>query len=110
VSWGLVRPDSPPCASYTLSLHDALPICDGVGAGGGGGAARLHHREAGGFRAGDPGWAGDGGGGGHRHARGGGDDGRRRDRRGRGDRKRTRLNSSHVSISYAVFCLKKNME
>src|SRR5207249_12007440 len=23
------------------------------------------------------------------------------------DRKRTRLNSSHVSISYAVFCLKK---
>src|SRR5207249_10761581 len=37
------------------------------------------------------------------------------DRRGRralehggaGDRKSTRLNSSHVSISYAVFCLKK---
>src|SRR5207249_10509060 len=27
--------------------------------------------------------------------------------RGRGDRKSTRLNSSHVSISYAVFCLKK---
>src|SRR5438067_9332554 len=27
-------------------------------------------------------------------------------RRG-GDRKSTRLNSSHVSISYAVFCLKK---
>src|SRR6202046_4986378 len=26
----------------------------------------------------------------------------------RGDRKSTRLNSSHVSISYAVFCLKKN--
>src|SRR5699024_12783543 len=25
------------------------------------------------------------------------------------DRKSTRLNSSHVSISYAVFCLKKNM-
>ena len=24
-----------------------------------------------------------------------------------GDRKSTRLNSSHVSISYAVFCLKK---
>src|SRR5699024_12717873 len=24
------------------------------------------------------------------------------------DRKSTRLNSSHVSISYAVFCLKKN--
>src|SRR3989337_4078534 len=26
---------------------------------------------------------------------------------GRGDRKSTRLNSSHGSISYAVFCLKK---
>src|SRR5699024_12789419 len=25
-----------------------------------------------------------------------------------GDRKSTRLNSSHVSISYAVFCLQKN--
>src|SRR5437870_7260958 len=28
-------------------------------------------------------------------------------RRGPGDRKSTRLNSSHVAISYAVFCLKK---
>src|SRR5437868_8315854 len=28
-------------------------------------------------------------------------------RRAGGDRKSTRLNSSHVSISYAVFCLKK---
>src|SRR5436305_7724303 len=27
--------------------------------------------------------------------------------RARGDRKSTRLNSSHVRISYAVFCLKK---
>src|SRR5207249_9789815 len=27
--------------------------------------------------------------------------------REKGDRKSTRLNSSHVSISYAVFCLKK---
>src|SRR5947209_8806058 len=34
----------------------------------------------------------------------------RRDREGpaRGDRKSTRLNSSHANISYAVFCLKKN--
>src|SRR5439155_18956328 len=36
---------------------------------------------------------------------------RPRDRRGRpgapADRKSTRLNSSHVAISYAVFCLKK---
>src|SRR5688572_32883645 len=28
-------------------------------------------------------------------------------RRGRADRKSTRLNSSHSQISYAVFCLKK---
>src|SRR3712207_7285726 len=28
--------------------------------------------------------------------------------RGVGDRKSTRLNSSHANISYAVFCLKKN--
>src|SRR5690625_6510039 len=27
-----------------------------------------------------------------------------------GDRKSTRLNSSHVAISYAVFCLKKKMD
>src|SRR5437667_9000040 len=31
----------------------------------------------------------------------------RRGERGR-DRKSTRLNSSHITISYAVFCLKKN--
>src|SRR5690349_25156315 len=31
----------------------------------------------------------------------------RRGSRLRGDRKSTRLNSSHVEISYAVFCLKK---
>src|SRR2546426_2858489 len=30
-----------------------------------------------------------------------------RDRAGDGDRKSTRLNSSHLVISYAVFCLKK---
>src|SRR5207249_9611277 len=35
--------------------------------------------------------------------------GRRRQRRER-DRKSTRLNSSHVSISYAVFCLKKKKQ
>src|SRR5205814_6107484 len=28
----------------------------------------------------------------------------------RGDRKSTRLNSSHLGISYAVFCLKKKKE
>src|SRR5437868_11414667 len=31
----------------------------------------------------------------------------RSSRRGTSDRKSTRLNSSHVSISYAVFCVKK---
>src|SRR2546430_13276635 len=31
-------------------------------------------------------------------------------RRGRQDRKSTRLNSSHSQISYAVFCLKKKTE
>src|SRR3712207_8059766 len=31
----------------------------------------------------------------------------KRDRFRRGDRKSTRLNSSHANISYAVFCLKK---
>src|SRR3712207_8326974 len=30
-------------------------------------------------------------------------------RRGQRDRKSTRLNSSHANISYAVFCLKKNI-
>src|SRR3712207_8448440 len=30
-----------------------------------------------------------------------------REQGGRGDRKSTRLNSSHANISYAVFCLKK---
>src|SRR5437870_5863339 len=39
----------------------------------------------------------------------GGQRARRRDYRSRerADRKSTRLNSSHVAISYAVFCLKK---
>src|SRR5437870_13828398 len=31
-------------------------------------------------------------------------------RRPLGDRKSTRLNSSHVAISYAVFCLKKKIK
>src|SRR5207249_7001036 len=48
-----------------------------------------------------------------REGRGGGGAGRAGSPRGGGaardwgDRKSTRLNSSHVSISYAVFCLKK---
>src|SRR5437660_5950446 len=33
----------------------------------------------------------------------------RRGTKGKADRKSTRLNSSHVAISYAVFCLKKKI-
>src|SRR5690606_42127173 len=46
----------------------------------------------------------------HRRARNddeGDEDRRDGDDRRRADRKSTRLNSSHVKISYAVFCLKK---
>src|SRR5207253_10866629 len=77
---------------YTLSLHDALPISlAGVQVRGllgqvvvdGAAAAHAVLRP----RVGD------------------GDPGPVLDRRL--DRKSTRLNSSHVAISYAVFCLKK---
>src|SRR5437868_11695761 len=75
---------------YTLSLHDALPIWRG---------ARLRRTF---HRRGDAGHrlrpAGDGAGRCGAGAAAG---------RARPDRKSTRLNSSHVSISYAVFCLKK---
>src|SRR5690349_22749988 len=57
---------------YTLSLHDALPIC----------SARTRPPACRGWAAARP-------------------------RTRRADRKSTRLNSSHVEISYAVFCLKK---
>src|SRR5438477_2593010 len=84
---------------YTLSLHDALPICERILLAELGKAAldhllddvlrlsaflRLLHRD----RA------------------------LALDEVGRkvfGDRKSTRLNSSHMSISYAVFCLKKKI-
>src|SRR3712207_7302036 len=81
---------------YTLSLHDALPISAVVVAqdplvglavqGEAVGAVLAHPHampEAGAAdrEAGPPGRA--------------------------GDRKSTRLNSSHANISYAVFCLKK---
>src|SRR3712207_8320279 len=42
-----------------------------------------------------------------RHHQRGEVDGEDQGRRARGDRKSTRLNSSHANISYAVFCLKK---
>src|SRR5438067_5674565 len=64
---------------YTLSLHDALPISN---------AARSHMAESLRHLPADK-----------RSDPAGGEATR--------DRKSTRLNSSHVSISYAVFCLKK---
>src|SRR5690349_24194092 len=68
---------------YTLSLHDALPI-----------SVRRELEVVVGVDAAQP----------RRHvlvAQ------RRLDADLREDRKSTRLNSSHVEISYAVFCLKK---
>src|SRR5690606_40130534 len=92
---------------YALSLHDALPICRGGPAGAGGRdrgqpAARRVGAPAG------PRWVVahpaalvSGGGG------AGGAPGGRARLAAAPDRKSTRLNSSHVKISYAVFCLKK---
>src|SRR5215510_15844713 len=64
---------------YTLSLHDALPFCAGVCPHGALQDLLLIKPLK------VPAWL--------QHAL--------------GDRKSTRLNSSHVAISYAVFCLKK---
>src|SRR5690606_41391987 len=68
--------DTAPTEIYTLSLHDALPIClqhlrlQARGQTSTAHFGQLAHRAL-------------------------------------ADRKSTRLNSSHVKISYAVFCLKK---
>src|SRR5256885_7255848 len=64
---------------YTLSLHDALPILDLGCAGHRGAVDRPANDEN--LAVGEHG--------------------------GKQDRKSTRLNSSHLVISYAVFCLKK---
>src|SRR2546426_4620926 len=63
---------------YTLSLHDALPICERLVLL----PHQLRHRLGQFLRV-------------------------REGVVGLGDRKSTRLNSSHLVISYAVFCLKK---
>src|SRR5690348_18495746 len=63
---------------YTLSLHDALPISSGPG-----NVYSLNVSVLGSKRPIFPAWC------------------------SAKDRKSTRLNSSHPSISYAVFCLKK---
>src|SRR5207249_11014944 len=90
-----------PPALPTLSLHDALPICARRGLrpsrrAARGPGSRARREVATGARC---------GGGGPNHAAR--DPGPRAARR---DRKSTRLNSSHVSISYAVFCLKKKIK
>src|SRR5277367_6943766 len=70
--WFFFFNDTATTEIYTLSLHDALPIC---------GLKAAQHTIPDGHApdliAGDR------------------------------DRKSTRLNSSHITISYAVFCLKK---
>src|SRR5436309_10609543 len=71
---------SPPSGIYTLSLHDALPIFGRLGDRNGSVRARIRGQQSG-----------------------------LSGLRVR-DRKSTRLNSSHVKISYAVFCLKKKTE
>src|SRR5438477_6322103 len=70
---------------YTLSLHDALPISSCI--------ARCATKRSAAPPAGPSAPTTS-----SCRARAG---------RRRGDRKSTRLNSSHMSISYAVFCLKK---
>src|SRR5438045_6409010 len=72
--------DAAPSDIYTLSLHDALPICsleDFV----------YNLKTGGTVRLGFP--------------------GSRTQSLTVPDRKSTRLNSSHLGISYAIFCLKK---
>src|SRR5438128_9422444 len=80
--------DPAPTDIYTLSLHDALPISPRVAS-----AVRTSCRAR---PQPQPG----------RARPTGCPPGRSRSCRRR-DRKSTRLNSSHGSISYAVFCLKK---
>src|SRR5256885_11390835 len=82
---------------YTLSLHDALPISARRGARAGqepegalGAPGGARHAAPAGLRP--------------RARRGCAAHGAARDR---ADRKSTRLNSSHLVISYAVFCLKE---
>src|SRR5947199_4666251 len=74
--------DAAPTEIYTLSLHDALPIFAG---------RQVDDRHEGEDRPGPLGPLDPRAGPGDRVE----------------DRKSTRLNSSHLGISYAVFCLKK---
>src|SRR5205814_9108415 len=85
----------PTTAIYTLSLHDALPISPARWARCPGGGRDFRPAQIPTARCRDPSPS-------SRPAR------RPRTAAARpGDRKSTRLNSSHLGISYAVFCLKK---
>src|SRR3712207_8536170 len=92
---------------YTLSLHDALPICHHGAAGLSVTLDRLTDFERAFLTAAEAGLSGLAG-----------SPPRLADCRLRPesvtwdltDRKSTRLNSSHANISYAVFCLKKKKE
>src|SRR5437773_8385522 len=81
---------------YLLSLHDALPIC--VRASPPACLRDVCVRAAASTKERTDG---------SRFERQGGAGHRRQQRYRQGDRKSTRLNSSHITISYAVFCLKK---
>src|SRR5690606_41322348 len=94
----------------TLSLHDALPILHALGSSAD--SDPVPHHQPGHYRARrgtlpldpEPGLLASGGG--PRHADRAAVDGPGgADPRPARDRKSTRLNSSHVKISYAVFCL-----
>src|SRR5207302_9387393 len=80
--------DPPTTEIYTLSLHDALPISDAVTAVTSDVGIRCPEQPQ---ASGNP----------PKHRK------RPVSRMPGADRKSTRLNSSHVKISYAVFCLKK---
>src|SRR5438132_13906373 len=80
--------DTAPTEIYTLSLHDALPIY-----------AAIARKWAVVYTSGQQRWI-------SRFSRHRGIPMGVSDC-GNGDRKSTRLNSSHTVISYAVFCLKK---
>src|SRR5207253_3792446 len=87
----------PPSATYALSLHAALPISMPLAAN----TALVCLRDAAQLKPGQS-LLVNGASGGSAPASAGP---RRAGRRG--DRKSTRLNSSHVANSYAVFCVKK---
>src|SRR3712207_7155528 len=78
---------------YTLSLHDALPIYERGGQERQAGLQRVVVQDALQVQRAEEEHA--------EHA------GHGEGLHGVGDRKSTRLNSSHANISYAVFCLKK---